>query len=90
MHFKLNMRAFATLWVLVLSDLAQTASGYVGPGAGGGGQTGLGWGGIIVMIIAGGLALCVLCGLVAVTIAATDRAKRWMAERRVNETKSGE
>lgn len=68
--------------VLAVLGFASHAVAYIGPGAGGGAPSGIGVGGWIVMIVAGGLGLCLLCGLIAVVIAASDRVKSWAASRR--------
>ena len=72
----------AALAVLALLGSASHAVAYIGPGAGSGAASGIGVGGWIVMIVVGGLGLGLLCGLIAIVIAAADRFKAWTACRR--------
>ena len=88
MLLRLNVRAPAGLLAL-LACIAQSAEGYVGPGAGGGGSAGVGWGGIVVIVIAGGLALGLLCGLVAIAFSVGDRLKRRLMLRRSDQPQAG-
>ena len=69
-------------FLLTLLGFAGPAPAYIGPGAGGGGTaSNIGAGGWIVIIVAVGLGLCLLCGLIALGIAASDRLKAWAASR---------
>jgi hypothetical protein len=78
-------------FVLAVLGLASPATAYIGPGAGSGGTAStIGMGGWIVIIVAGGLGLCLLCGLIALAIAAGDRLKSWAASRhRAGSTQAG-
>lgn len=76
-HRTPNLIAIAAALLLFFSDIALA---YIGPGAGGS-SGGIGWGGIIFVLIACGLGLCLLCGLIAAVIAAKDKFKTWAALR---------
>lgn len=82
MQITKNTRRMAGLVLLAILGFASQAAAYIGPGAGGGGPSGIGVGGWIVMIVAAGLGLCILCGLIVLGIAANDRLKSWIASRR--------
>lgn len=76
-------------WVAVLISIlgfASPAAAYIGPGAGGAGPSGIGAGGWVVIIVAAGLGLALLCGLIALAISASDRIKSWVASRHPSES----
>jgi len=75
------------LAILVLFA-ANNAQAYVGPGAGVGGASGMNFGTIVVIVIAGLLGLSVLCGLIAFIVAASDRIKAWISSR--NDSKAAD
>ena len=83
------MKSNRHAWVATLFSIlgfGSPAIAYIGTGAGGGGPSGIGAGGWVVMIVAAGLGLCLLCGLIALAISASDRIKSWAASRHQSES----
>ncbi len=84
-----SLKSNRLAWVAALISIlgfASPAAAYIGPGAGGGGPSGIGAGGWVVIIVAAGLGLTLLCGLIALAISASDRIKSWAAKRHPSES----
>ncbi len=78
-------RPYMRLWFMVVANLAlligpamNQACAYVGPGAGGGGRSGVGVASVLVFLLAAAVGLCVLCALIALVYAAAQRLRLWV------------
>lgn len=81
-EFKLNRLLTGVVGVLTLIAAPTKAVAYVGPGAGVGTTSGIGIAGLLVILLAAGIGLCVLGTVAALVVGGAHRLRSWGKTRR--------